>query len=134
MKARDPVFIAAALAHVLAWAASIWLAVGPSYQVVTGTPEGQVRTTKTLIEANGLWVISLLLVPVALTGLSFLTASFIGNKGASGRVLLWFWAVLLLGGCFLAIWSIGLFYLPAAFLLGLAALIASVRRPAPGLP
>ena len=125
-------------AHGLAWIAGIWLAFGPVYQGVStppvvqsesmsqasvgemATPASQVvvesettRYTSSLIEQNGLWVLWLLLVPVLLTGI-VLRAVWQNN---ARNALLWGVALVLLGLCVLAGYSIGVFYLPAALAL-----------------
>ena len=125
-------------AHGLAWIAGIWLAFGPVYQGVSTTPVVQsesmspasvgematpasqvvvesetTRFTSSLIEQNGLWVLWLLLVPVLLTGI-VLRAVWQNN---ARNALLWGVALVLLGLCVLAGYSIGVFYLPAALAL-----------------
>lgn len=122
-------------AHAFAWAAGIWLAFGPAYEGVSGTaalpgePGGEAtRFTATLIEVNGLYVIWLLAVPILLTGVPLLVI----RRPAAGRVgrkiLLWVPAAALLGFCAMAIFSIGLFYLPAALALITAAATDSTGR------
>ena len=79
--------IAAWVAHLLAWAAGLGLVFAPAYRGVTTTPvqvdpaTGQVigpntvemtSQTATLMEVNGLYVATLLMVPIALTGLAIL--------------------------------------------------------------
>ena len=72
----------------------------------------------------------MLLVPVILTGTALL-AIHLANKSQTRRVvLLWGPVVLLLGFCFVAILSIGPFYLPAALVLFVAALTGFNRREA----
>ena len=125
-------------AHGLAWIAGIWLVFRPVYQGVStpavvqsesmspasvgemATPASQVvvesettRYTSFLIEQNGLWVLWLLLVPVLLTGI-VLRAVWQNN---ARNALLWGVALVLLGLCLLAGYSIGVFYLPAALAL-----------------
>ncbi len=72
----------------------------------------------------------MLLVPVILTGIALLAIQLANKSQASRVVLLWGTTVLLLGFCFLAILSIGLFYLPAALVLFVAALTGFNRREA----
>ena len=124
-------------AHALAWVAGAWLALGPVYQSVSmaatipGEPAGEVsRSTATLLEVNGLYGALMLLVPVILTGIALLAIQLANKSQASRVVLLWGTTVLLLGFCFLAILSIGLFYLPAALVLFVAALTGFNRREA----
>ena len=123
-------------AHVLSWVAGAWFALGPVYQseslaaTIPGEPAGEVsRSTATLLEVNGLHGALMLLVPVILTGIALLTIQ-LTNKSTSRAVLLWGPVVLLLGFCFVAILSIGLFYLPAALVLLVAALTDFNRQEA----
>ena len=131
MKRHDPAIISAVIGHALAWAAAIWLAVGPTYQgasvaAVTsgGAASEPIRVTATLIEVNGLSVLPLLLMPVLLTAMAVLFAMLI-HAGLTRRgVPLLASAVLLLGFCAVGIASIGLFFLPAAITLVLSGVIA----------
>ena len=116
-------------AHALAWAAGGWLAFAPSYQGETqyaslpGEPAGEiVRHTSTLIEQNGLQVVPLLLAPIVLTAIALLALRLTNDRQAVRRLLLWGPAALLLGFCVVAILSIGIFYLPAAIALLVAAI------------
>ena len=124
-------------AHVLSCVAGAWLALGPVYQseslaaTIPGEPAGEVsRSTATLLEVNGLHGALMLLVPVILTGIALLTIQLTNKSQASRAVLLWGPVVLLLGFCFVAILSIGLFYLPAALVLLVAALTGFNRQEA----
>ena len=72
----------------------------------------------------------MLLVPVILTGIALLAIQLTNKSQASRVVLLWGPVVLLLGFCFVAILSIGLFYLPAALVLLVAALTDFNRQEA----
>lgn len=120
-------------AHALAWVAGAWFALGPVYQgaSISSEPAGEVsRSTATLLEVNGWYGALALLVPVILTGIPVL-ANRLTRKSQTRRVvLLWGPAALLLGFCFLAILSIGPFYLPAALALLVAALTAFNRQEA----
>ena len=124
-------------AHVLSWVAGAWFALGPVYQseslaaTVPGEPAGEVsRSTATLLEVNGLHGALMLLVPVILTGIALLTIQLTNKSQTSRAVLLWGPVVLLLGFCFVAILSIGLFYLPAALVLLVAAMTDFNRQEA----
>ena len=117
-------------AHALAWAAGAWFALGPVYQgesvaaAIPGEPAGEItRSSATLVEANGLHVLLLLLVPILLTAVAILAIQFTKRRGIRRKVLLWGPAVVLLGFCVVSIFSIGLFYLPAALALLVAAFI-----------
>ena len=120
--------VGAALAGVLMGVvAGLFLVFSPVYQGVseTATSSGGVVSGTygaTLLEQNGAWVLLLLLcLPVALAA--------IGLVGAARRrrLLVWAPAVVLLGFSLLAGFSIGLFYVPAAAALLLAAV--TVQRP-----
>lgn len=119
--------VGAALAGVLMGVvAGLFLVFSPVYQGVseTATSSGGVVSgtySATLVEQNGAWVLLLLCLPVALAA--------IGLVGAARRrrLLVWAPAVVLLGFSVLAGFSIGLFYVPAAAALLLAAV--TVQRP-----
>ena len=96
-----------------------------------GEPAGETtRHTRTLVEANGLWVLWLLLIPVLLSGVALLAIVFIGTGQARRRVLLWTPALALLVFCAVGIFSIGLFYLPAALALLVSAVTDSLKGSA----
>ena len=125
----------------MTWGLLFWMAFGPVYQGVTVTAvavaeQGSVpqsrRTTESLVEANGLRVLPIILVPVALTGTGLL-AAFKRGTVEQGRLLRiwraysWASALLLLAFSAIATLSIGPFYLPAVFLL-LASAAVSARK------
>ena len=86
-----------------------------------GEPGGEViRSSATAIEVNGLHVILLLLVPILLTAITLLGLRL--QQTTMRKILLWSPAVVLLGFCFVAIASIGMFYLPTALALLVAAI------------
>ena len=113
-------------AHGLAWAAFLWLLFWPHfYEGVSETAVAPganarepARFTASLLEVNGLRVLPILLVPVALTGLSLAVSvsSFRSTRRRPERLVLWSSALLLVLFCALGAFSIGLFYLPAALL------------------
>ena len=83
MRAIGVTTVSAWTAHALAWAAGVWLAFWPTYEGVSvtatlhGEPGGEVtRSSATAIEANGLYVTLLLLVPILLTGIALLAFRF----------------------------------------------------------
>ena len=134
MNRRDAVVISTVVAHVLTWVAALLLVVVPVYQGVSTTavtPGGvaseSTRVTATFIEVNGLGVLTLLLAPVVLTALALMAVLTIHVRLAMRRVLLWVAAVLLLGFGAVGIFSIGLFYLPAAVALVVSAVMGSRR-------
>ncbi len=101
------------------------------------TPPGDgpesVRVSASLIQVNGLWVLGLLTIPLVLTGLGLISAAMRHPGRAAGsrypwRLVGWVAALLFLGFCTVAIFSVGLFYLPVA-LLTLAS-VALRSRPA----
>ena len=86
--------ISAWAAHGLAWGAGLWMALGPVYQGVSGTPTtpGEsatyaTRYTATLVEQNGLWVFWLLLVPIMLSALALLTIALTDAGQARRKAL-----------------------------------------------
>ena len=130
MRSISAATVAAWVAHALAWAAGLWLAFWPVYQgesataTAPGEPLGEtVRFTSTLIEQNGLWVVSLLLAPIVLTAVALLALRLTDDRWVVRKVLLWGPAALLLGFCVLGILSIGFLYLPAALALLVAAFL-----------
>ena len=137
MRRRDAVVISTGIAHALTWGVALFLVVGPVYQGVSKTavtPAGVAsessRVTATLIEVNGWSVLPLLLVPVVLTALALMAVLTTRVRLAMRRVLSWVSAVLLLGFCAVGIFSIGLFYVPAAIALVVSA-VKSLRQGRP---
>ena len=121
--------VSAWVAHAFAWAAGVWLAFWPTYEgasvtaTLPGEPGGElIRSSATAIEVNGLHVILLLLVPIFLTAITLLGLRLTAKSQTVRKVLLWGPAVVLLGFCFVAIASIGMFYLPTALALLVAAI------------
>ena len=133
--------IASWVSHLLAWAAGLGLVFAPTYRGGTTTPvqvdptTGQVigpntvemtSQAATLIEVNGASAALPLMVPIALTGLAILAVRFTSVDRFLRKVLQGCLAALLLVGCLLAMFSIGIFYLPAAL-----ALLAAACLPLP---
>ena len=112
---RSKVSLTAALiAHILAWAATIFFLFGPVYR----------PTGATLIEVNGLSAALLIVIPVALTAIT-LNASLPGaTRPRLMLILRWAAFVLMFLFCVVSALSIGIFYLPAA----VAALVAAIIR------
>jgi hypothetical protein len=117
-------------ALLLAVVAGLWLAFSPGFYQgvsVTASASGEVvrRSEQTsLLAVNGMWALGLLAVPVALTALGVFGAA------RSYRFPLWSVAVVLLVFSIISSMTIGLFYLPAAIaLLVAAALRDSSRAP-----
>ena len=112
--------LVALAAVALAVAAGLGLAFYPVYQgeSESASSSGVVTSSSdraTLIEENGPWVAFLLCVPIVLAALGL----WVALRGH--RTLAWTFAGVLLGFCVLGGFSIGLFYLPAALALLLAA-------------
>lgn len=108
------------------------MAFGPAYAgesvtpTLPGEPGGEVTEfSATAVEVNGLQVILLLLVPVLLTGIAVLALRLADSRQTRRKILLWSSSILLLGFCAIAIFSIGAFYLLAAFALLVAAVAGS---------
>ena len=119
--------VSAWIAHAFAWVAGNGFAFVPVYQgesvapALPGESVGE-RTwmSSTLIAENGLHVVLLLLVPIFLTAITLLGLRL--QQTTMRKILLWSPAVVLLGFCFVAIASIGMFYLPTALALLVAAI------------
>ena len=77
-------------------------------------------------------VFPLLLIPVALTALALVAVLVSESRQGTRKVALWglALAVLLLGFCVVGIFSIGLFYVPAAIALVVSA-VKSLRQGRP---
>jgi len=110
--------LAAVVAIGLATIASAWLAAWQCfYTGATAGPRAESATCSSLIAENGTWVITYLAIPIILTSLAFFALV------ARLRAVTWALAILLFGLCILAAWSIGLFYVPSA----VALLVAAAR-------
>ena len=136
LKRHNPIAISTGLAHLLAWAAMLFLALGPVYQgtstalMTAGGVAGEpTRGTATLIQVNGLSVLPLLLFPVFLTALGLWAVLKTDLRRIWARGLLRASAAVLLVLCLVGIGSIGLFYLPAAMVLLFSAVKGSRRLP-----
>ena len=112
------------------------MAFGPIYQSVSSTVETRpggfaiesVETTETLLEANGLSALPLLVGPVVLTARVVAILMTARIRPSTRKVSLWVAAVLLLGFSVVGALSIGAFYLPAAVVLVVAAVMGSRGR------
>ena len=118
-------------AHALAWAAGVLFAVWPIYRGTSATPSsgGGSDTvtyyTETLIEADGYPAVVALLIPILLTGLALVLVYATSRWRLVRKAMLWMLAVVLLGFCAVAIFSIGFFYIPAA----VALLVGIILNP-----
>ncbi len=121
----------AALAHFLAWAVSLYFAFYPCiYQGTTVTTQTGVTISESgcsgsLVAVNGLRVLVVLAVPVAITGLGlFATISSVVTYGVA-RILLWASGISMALICLIGALSVGVLYIPAA----LAAMVAAIAGP-----
>ena len=157
----DRVATLVSVAHALAWAAFLWIALWPhTYQGVSATPvqvdefgnvigttehvlneASVVRHSASFVEVNGIGPLLLLFIPVALTGVALMTLLALPRIGAWGDVrsirlpaILWALTVALLAFCLLGYLSFGVLYVPAALALIVAAAILSFRRRLPRVP
>ena len=102
--------------------------VDPATGQVTGPNTVEMTSqTATLMEVNGLYAPLLLMVPIALTGLAILAVRSTSVGRFPRKVLQGCLAALLLVGCFLAVFPIGIYYLPAALALLVAACLPLQR-------
>lgn len=122
---------AAVLAHFLAWAVSLYFAFYPCvYQGTTVTTQTGVTISESgcsgsLVTVNGLRVLLVLVVPVAITGLGlFATISSMVTYGVA-RILLWASGISMALICLIGALSVGVLYIPAA----LAAMVAAIAGP-----
>ncbi len=117
----------AGVSLVLANAALLFLTFWPYfYKGTAASTDGRVleETSASLIEENGMRVLVWLIIPVVLCLVAFLVTL---SRIRGGRVIMWTMAALLLLFGFVSILSIGVFYLPAALALIIAA--ATARTP-----
>ena len=139
-KALSIAVIAAWIAHILAWAASAWLAFGPISQGVsysgldesssTLNPEEWTHYTETLIEANGLGAVWVIAVPILLTGIVVWTLHRTDSAKLWRKVLIWVFVLTLVGLSIMTLLSVGSLYVPAALALLIAAVANSIAKDA----
>ncbi len=118
----------AAAACALSLAAALFLALWPYYyRGESVSVDGRIieRTHASLIEENGLEVLPLLLLPIALC-LSAWLLLFLKNQWT--KAFMWAAAIILLAFSFFTGLTVGAFYLPAALALLLATIAATRRR------
>ena len=134
MKTRRATLAMSTLAHLLAWAAFLWLVFGPSFyqgsSIVSTGPDGviqkETQLSASIVEINGRGVLIPLLVPVIFTALGLLTAINRNYADRRNKVMLWVITVLLVLFCGVGMFSIGLFYLPAALAMIIGAAVVTV--------
>ncbi len=130
---RTKVSITAALiAHILAWAATLFFLFWPVYGGISvsagesGT--SSVVSSRTLIEVNGLWSALLLVIPVALTAVALIASLPNPSRPRLMRILRWASFAMLLAFCAVSALSIGIFYLPAAVATLVTAIVVPFRQ------
>ncbi len=126
----------AAIGLVLSLAAGAFLIFWPCVYVgMKGTPRGSgsggepgtAFCSGSLLEGNGSWVLFLLAIPVAVA-LGGLVAAM-GDR----RAIIWIFAVTLVVCVFLGAFSIGIYYVPSALALIVAALLCHSTRRDPAI-
>ena len=143
MKPRILVLAWPVLAHFAAWAAFLWIAFWPfAYRGASTQPvpqgSGQVpqvtHYSASFVEVNGLGALFPLLIPVVLTGLALL-AVWCWNPGPWARTAaLWAMAVLSIVFCVLGMFSFGFFFVPAALVLVVTAIVGTFQAPGQSKP
>lgn len=120
-----------ALAHFLAWAVSLYFAFYPCvYQGTTVTTQTGITISESgcsgsLVTVNGLRVLLVLAVPVAITGLGlFAMISNIVTYGVT-RILLWASGISMVLICLMGALSVGVLYIPAA----IAMMVSAIAGP-----
>lgn len=121
----------AALAHFLAWAVSLYFAFYPCvYQGTTVTTQTGITISESgcsgsLVTVNGLRVLLVLAVPVAITGLGLfaMISNMVTYRFA--RILLWASGISMALICLLGALSVGVLYIPAA----LAMIVSAIAGP-----
>lgn len=83
----------------------------------------------TLVDVNGVRIIPILAIPVALTAVAVLASLKLHRRRMLSMVLLWSSTIVLVLFSLLGLLSIGLFYFPAALALMAAALFGSIAKP-----
>ncbi len=133
-------FVSASVAHVLAWAAFLWVAFWPnSYQGVAVTPVDvreagtaeveTVRLSASYVEVNGPAVLVPMFVPVLLTALVLMFVLTRTEWRLGSALILWLLTVSLLAFCVLGALSFGVLYLPAALASVVTALVCTQHSP-----
>lgn len=128
--------VSALMSHILTWVALLWLLLWPySYRGVKteATVPGELPGPSTEVHAsflavNGLRVIPILLIPVAITAILLaVTASKHSRKTTT--IAAWTLVSVLLFFCVLGVFSIGPLYLPAALAAAVTAFMLLRRKP-----
>ena len=96
----------ATVAHVLGWAAFLWIVLSPTlYQDAS------------FFEENGYWSALALFVPVVVTGLALMFLLTRKVRRVANALVVWGLSAILLAFCGLGYLSFGILYLPAAIAL-----------------
>ncbi|HSM72359.1 MAG TPA: hypothetical protein VK851_12515 [Anaerolineales bacterium] len=118
------------LALLLSVAATIYLLQAPLYQGVetSCTEDGceTVESTKTLVEANGRWVVNLLITMTVISGAPLFALAF--RRLTLQRWVTWASALILLTFSIAGALSIGLAFMPSALLLLVAGVLTLLIR------
>ena len=109
----------ATVAHVLGWAAFLWIAVWPH--------------SESSIEAYEYWSVLALFVPVIVTGLALMFLLTLKKRRAANALVVWGLSAVLLVFCGLGYLSFGILYLPAAIALIVTAVAFGVGGGLPWL-
>lgn len=109
--------ILSGLAFLASIAATTYLLNAPLYQV--GGSEELPQDTMTLVEMNGTWVINQLVAAILVSGVPFFVALW---WSAMQRLVTWICTLLLLAYSIAGSMTVGLFFMPGAVLLLLAAI------------
>ena len=111
-----------------------YMVFGPTYRYtsMTATADGPVHTVsgRASLAQQGLepvTVVFLLVILAAVVGVAVSVSVHSWWGGQAGLKLLWLSTVVLLGGAFLSLFSVGLYLLPVAFLALLAAMAGLMR-------
>ena len=143
-KSSRTAVVSATVAHILAWAAFLWIAFWPhSYQGVSAaavsvdgsgiTTSEVVRYTRSFTDVNGYWILIPLFVPVLVTAMALLSLLTWKGGRVGNTLILAGLALILLVFCVLGILSFGIFYLPAAIASIATAAVYGLRLGAPKL-
>jgi len=138
-QAPMPLFAAA---HVLAWLAFLFLVSWPNFYsgfTETAVSPGETaveaeRVTASLIEVNGYRIVFLLLIPVIVSGVALFSVYAELKLGARIGFTVWAAAFTLMLFAGIGSVTIGIFYLPGALTLLVAAVIRQRRRQAQKRP
>ena len=100
----------------------------PSRAALTAVEPGVTTETfsASIVEVNGLRVVPILAIPVALTAVAAMAAIMLRTRPRFGMSLMWSSTILAVMFSILGSFSVGLFYFPAALAMILAATIGSV--------